>query len=77
MNFKWNRNLGQERAVDILVCDPDDLTVLVVEGSKHMRDIDNLAALIGELAGQRSSRRRIQVLIFDLDHRICRGGDEC
>ena len=69
---KRSWNLRQEGAIHIVIRNPHQLAILVVEGPQNVDDIHHLAALINKFAGQRRSRRRIQFLVLDGDHRVRR-----
>ncbi len=73
---KRGGSLGQEGTVHIMVRNPDQLSVLVIERPQNVRDVHHLAALIHQLSCQGCSGRRIQLLIFDRDHRVRRCRDQ-
>src|SRR6202012_3256861 len=73
---KRHRGLWQECTIHILIRNPDQFAILVVEGPQNMRDIHHLTTLINKFPGQRRVRCWIQLLILNLDDRIRRGRDQ-
>src|SRR3954454_4850972 len=69
---EWNGSLRQECAIRILIGNPDNLTAVVIKRTNHMRNIDDLAALVDQLSGERRLRNRIEFLTFNPDDRVRR-----
>ena len=46
LNREGLGRLRQQRAIDVTVRDPDDLSVVIVETGDHMRNVDRFSALI-------------------------------